>query len=162
MTHPEYTFIRERGEDTLPWARPSELRGVTLPRPVILLNGAFDVFHSGHAKLCFAARRRARRGTVIIAMDSDLRVNRKGIGRPVQSYAERSAMLRYMPVDYLVEIDSDADMRELVAACRPDYRMQGSDYLGRRSAFPGVPKLFVRGTGMRTSTIIERAKLCGE
>lgn len=150
-----YILVEEREPHEIPWIRIPHFRTMELPRPVVLVNGAFDILHSGHMKLLFRARRHAKTGTVIVALDSDARVARKP-GRPIQTFIERATTLNFMPVDYLTEIDSDRDMLQLVRAVRPDLRLQGFDYKGMTSKYPWIPKRFVRGTGMRTSKIVER------
>lgn len=141
----------------IPWIRVEEFAGLELFRPVVLVNGAFDILHSGHMKMLFAARQKGP--TLVVAMDSDRKVREsKGKGRPVLSWIERSVALEYMPVDYLVEIDSEEDMQRLMETLKPEIRVQGGDYRGKSTRFPGVKKFFVYDGGMRTSKIIERIK----
>lgn len=143
--------------DELPWVRPADFGAmVDLPRPVVVVNGAFDLLHKGHMKVIFAARQRGR--TVVVAMDSDARVARKGPGRPIQNFIERATTLNYMPVDYIVEIESDKDMAALMENLRPDLRVQGFDHATHPTKYPGVPKCFVKVGSVRTSKIVERIK----
>lgn len=158
LKHITPEFLRDRGEFDVPWVRVSEIVKMDLPRPIIVVNGAFDVLHSGHMKVIFQARRRA--ATLVVAMDSDDRVSRKGTGRPIQTFVERATTLNFMPVDYIVEIDSDENMKKLLYGLEPDARVQGQDYRKTLSKYPDIPKFYVRGTGMRTSKIIERCKKC--
>jgi D-beta-D-heptose 7-phosphate kinase/D-beta-D-heptose 1-phosphate adenosyltransferase len=151
-----YYIARERPDEELPWVRPADLAKLELPRPVVVVNGAFDLLHAGHMKVIFAARKRA--GTVIVALDSDARCARKGADRPVLRFPERARALEFMPVDYIVEIDSDRDMARLFAAVRPDLRVQGFEYRGKPTKFPGIPKCFVRVGAMSTSKIVERIR----
>lgn len=154
-----FTYISER--DELPWLRPEDFRDIELERPVVLINGAFDLLHSGHWKIITRARRKS--GTLICALDSDSRVSRKDPRRPIQTYIERATMLGYTPIDYLCEIENDKDMLALVRACRPDLRVQGPEYRRVDSKYPWIPKAFVSGlgrTGARigasTTKLIER------
>lgn len=150
-----YFIARERLSEELSWSRIEDLKD--LKRPVVLVNGSFDVLHSGHMKLIFAARKRA--GTLVVAMDSDRRVRElKGSTRPIQLWSERATSLQYMPVDHLVEIDSNEEFLRLVEAIQPDLRVMGADYIGHRSRVPGIKTMYVRGTGMRTSYIVDRIK----
>lgn len=157
-----YYLIRRRREEEeqLPWVRPEEVKGLHLPHPIILINGAFDVLHFGHMKIIALARKQAGEGGVVVcAMDGDERVReRKGEGRPILTWIERATTLAYMPIDYLVEITTDRDMKRLVGALQPDLRIQGYDYAGKVSAFPHIPKAFVKDDGMRTSEIIRRCQ----
>jgi cytidyltransferase-like protein len=153
-------LARARYEDELEWMRPSDFLDHDLPRPIVLINGAFDLLHVGHMKIIAKARERAgQNGTVVCAMDSDAKVARaKGDGRPIMSWIERAAALNYQPINFLVEIEERSDMDELVSALSPDLRVQGYDYLDHQSAYPHIPKLFVRGTPMRTSEIVKRCQ----
>lgn len=144
-----------REEDELEWKRVSDFKGLVLPRPVVLVNGSFDLLHSGHMKMIFAARDKA--ATLICAMDSDLRVrDQKGVGRPILTWIERAVALNYMPLDYLVEIETNKDFKQLIRFLKPDLRVQGGEYQSHTSAFPEIPKMFVRSWGLHTSTIIQR------
>lgn len=150
-------LLKIENEPTTEWMRPAG--PWTVQRPTCLLNGAFDLFTLGHMRLVRQAK--ARAATVVVALDSDQKVfGSKGPGRPVMCFAERAAALGFMDVDYVVEIDTEKDMKTLVESLRPDFRIQGSDYLDRPSRF-AVPKLFLRRTrkSISTSTLIERCKL---
>ena len=155
MRAKSYIFVRDRKEDAVERARAETFDAEGLPRPLILLNGCFDILHSGHMKLLFQARDRCK--TLVVAMDSDRRVREaKGPGRPVMGWIERATALGYFPIDYLVEIDSDLEMRDFVNRIKPDARLQGSEYVGEASRYPWLKKIFVRSEGMRTSYIIDR------
>lgn len=154
-----FTYVSER--DELPWLRPEDFRDMDLLHPIVLINGAFDLLHSGHWKIITRARRKA--ATLICALDSDERVGRKDPRRPIQTYIERATMLGYTPVDYLCEIDTDRDMYDLIRAARPDLRVQGAEYRHAESKYPWVPKAFVSGVsrsggriGMATTKIVDR------
>lgn len=152
----KYSFGRDIPEEELPWVRTSDLAKLDLPRPIAIVNGAFDLLHSGHMKVIFQARRRA--STLVVALDSDARCARKESSRPVLSVVERIGSLQYMPVDYVVEIATDAEMRKLMETIRPDLRVQGMEYKDRPTKFPHIPKVFVRVGGISTTKIIERCK----
>ncbi len=146
-----------RDKTELDWVRASEFEGKELPRPIVLINGAFDLLHSGHMKVISYAREHA--ATLVCAMDSDRRIRgNKGTGRPILNWIERATTMGYQPIDYLVEIDSDTEMRDLINALRPDLRIQGGDYVGHASKYPWLKKMFVVSGGMRTSEIIRRIK----
>jgi D-beta-D-heptose 7-phosphate kinase/D-beta-D-heptose 1-phosphate adenosyltransferase len=158
-----YYIARERDEQELPWVRPGDFAPTSssypaskLARPVVVVNGAFDLLHAGHMKVIFAARKRA--GTVIVAMDSDERVARKGTGRPILRFPERARALEFMPVDYIVEIENDKDMARLLTATKCDLRVQGFEYRGHPTKFPDIPKCFVRVGAMSTSKIVDRIR----
>jgi len=151
-----YYLAREHEHEEVPWYRTTDEALLDLPGPVALVNGAFDILHAGHMKVIFAARKRAR--SVVVALDSDARCARKGPGRPIQSFIERAVTLNYMPVDAIVEIETDEDMRELLTHLNPAVRVQGWDHRGTTSKFPKWKKCFVRNGPTRTSRIIERIR----
>lgn len=140
------------------WLRVDGLRSLELPRPVVLVNGAFDLCHSGHKKLLFEARHQAgERGTVVVAMDSDERVrSAKGVDRPILTWVERSVDLEYMPIDYLVEIATDQEFGRLIRALRPDLRVSGADHPQSESKYPDVRKALLPKRGLSTSDIVRR------
>lgn len=147
---------REAKWEEIPWLRPADFATVELKRPVVLINGAFDLLHRTHMRLIFAAAHKA--GTLICALDSDEKVvAEKGPERPILNFIERASTLNYMPINYIVEINSSKDMVELVKAVKPDLRVQGMDYKDHMSRFP-IRKMFVRGGSIRASEIINRIK----
>jgi D-glycero-beta-D-manno-heptose 1-phosphate adenylyltransferase len=153
-----FTYISER--DEIPWLRPADFKNMDLKGPKVLVNGAFDLLHAGHWKVISRARRKA--GTLVCALDSDTRVARKDPRRPIQTFIERATMLAYTPLDYIVEIATDADMYHLIQSFKPDLRVQGPEYR-TGTKYPWVPKAFVSGLnkkggriGMSTSEIIRR------
>jgi len=138
------------------WVRPDELAKLALGRPVVLINGAFDLLHPGHIRLIAEARRRAK--TLVAALDSDRKVGEaKGPGRPILTWIERATALGYLGIDYIIEVASQADMDEIIVSGKINFRVQGGDYEGRPTRYPAVPKFFVRQS-IHTSDIVERIR----
>lgn len=156
-----WTFCREKESvlNEVYWCRPEDLEGTKWPKPVVLVTGAFDVMHAPHMRLLFTAREKAgSRGTVIVAMNSDASVRlRKGVGRPVMHFPERAAALAYMPIDMLVEFDTEDQLRQIAVDAKVDLQVCGPEYYGRETT-AGVPVLCIREGGPHTTTIIERIK----
>lgn len=152
-----YFWVRQKPSNELAWVRAQAL-SIDLPRPIVLVNGCFDLLHPGHMKLIFHARDLATpRGTLVCAMDSDRLVREvKGPQRPIMNWHERAAYLNYMPIDKLVEVDSLMEFKELIERLEPDLRVQGEDWKNKPTRFPKLRKAFVGGSGFRTSDIIER------
>lgn len=107
--------------------------------PVTLVNGCFDLFHSGHARLlAFAAEQSLRyfgqapTGPLVVAVNSDESVlTNKGPGRPVLPWAERAAVLAAVGVvDVVVGFDETTPL-QLVAQLRPALLVKGGDYEGK-------------------------------
>jgi cytidyltransferase-like protein len=154
-TEMRFYKLQQCQDEGPPWVRVEDFSKVKILRPVVLVNGAFDILHSGHMKVIFAARRRGP--TLIAAVDGDERVRMsKGLGRPIQTWIERATTLGYMPLDYIVEIGSESEMDKLMKVLQPEIRVQGGDYQGQKSRYPSVKKYFVMNCGMRTSKIVER------
>jgi cytidyltransferase-like protein len=149
-----YRLAKENYQGELPWLRIEAFAKLKLKRPVVLLNGSFDLLHSGHMKNIFHARKHAK--TLVCALDSDAKVARCKPGRPILSWIERATSLGYMPLDYLVEINGDEEFCRLVELIQPDLRVLGAEYRSATSRIPDVPALYVHQSGMRTSEIIRR------
>ncbi len=154
-----WVWGRERNPvmDDVVWSRVEDFRDIVLKQPVILVTGAFDLMHSPHMRLLFTARERAGfNGTVLVAMNSDRSVReRKGPGRPVMSYAERAAALNYMPIDYIVEFDTEQELKLLAELTKVNCQVCGPEYYNINTTC-GLPVICIRDGGPHTTDIIER------
>lgn len=149
-----YYFYRERDFREPSWIRPADLKDLDLPRPIVLVNGAFDLLHSTHMRLLFNARNKA--ATLICALDSDEKIKRdKDERRPILNFIERLTSLNYMPLDYIIQINNKNDMDQVVSTLHPDLRVQGEDYANHKSRYP-TKRMFVREGKIHTSEIIGR------
>jgi len=154
-----YSFVKQREDDEVPWFTISNLQEAVsiLPRPIALINGAFDLLHSGHFKIIHAARDHAK--TVICALDSDEKIKQsKGVGRPIFTWSKRASSLNFLPIDCIVEINTDREFIKLVNIIKPNFRVLGSEYLDHSTRIPEIPILFVPNRGLHTSDIIQRCK----
>jgi D-beta-D-heptose 7-phosphate kinase / D-beta-D-heptose 1-phosphate adenosyltransferase len=97
---------------------------------LVAAGGCFDVLHAGHVAMLRAAR--ALGDTLVICMNSDESVRRlKGPGRPLNSAADRAAVLRALDcVDQVLIFGEDTPER-LLGELRPDMWVKGGDYDGR-------------------------------
>jgi D-beta-D-heptose 7-phosphate kinase/D-beta-D-heptose 1-phosphate adenosyltransferase len=95
----------------------------------IIVNGTFDIVHSGHLALLNYAR--SLGDYLIVAIDSDRRVKElKGADRPVNTQAERQELLSNLrSVNEVRIFDSDQELVNIIAEC--DIMVKGSDYRGR-------------------------------
>jgi rfaE bifunctional protein nucleotidyltransferase chain/domain len=103
-------------------------RTAALPRPVVFTNGCFDVLHRGH--VTYLAQARALGASLIVGVNSDASVKRlgKGADRPVNSEADRMAVLAALQsVDLVVPFDEDTPLA-LILECRPDILVKGGDW----------------------------------
>ena len=153
-----YQFIRDRRGPELEWYRVEDIKKDTFPRSVVLVNGAFDMLHASHMRLLFAARDKAGpKGTVVCALDGDSKISEnKGVGRPIQTFVERATALQYMPIDAVVEVTSEGDMRNLIQRLRPDLRVQGVEYKTTVSRYPWLKKAYIRDGANHTTDLRKR------
>lgn len=95
----------------------------------IIVNGTFDVLHSGHLALLNYAR--SLGDFLVVAIDSDRRVRElKGTNRPVNTQAERQELLENLrAVDEVHVFDSDQELVDIIKQCA--IMVKGSDYQGK-------------------------------
>ena len=152
-----FFWVREKPSQELEWIRAEKADSTDWSRPVVVVSGAFDLLHCGHMRLLFAAREKAPKGTVLCAMDSDRLVKEgHGPGRPIMNWVERAAAISYMPINYLVEVDSTKELTELVERIRPDLYMEGNIHNEFPSRFPWLRKAYIRSAGVHTGELIQR------
>jgi rfaE bifunctional protein nucleotidyltransferase chain/domain len=99
-----------------------------LPKPVVLTNGVFDILHRGH--VTYLAQARALGGSLVVAANTDASVKRLGKGddRPLNSCADRMAVLAALEsVGLVVDFDEDTAL-EVVMQARPEIYAKGGDY----------------------------------
>ena len=99
-----------------------------LSRPLVFTNGCFDILHRGHVTLL--AQARALGESMVVAVNSDASVRRLGKGddRPVNTLADRLAVLAALECVSLVTwFDEDTPI-ERVLECRPDVLVKGGDW----------------------------------
>ena len=95
----------------------------------VIVNGTFDIVHSGHLALLNYAR--SLGDYLIVAIDSDRRVKElKGADRPVNTQAERQELLSNLrSVNEVRIFDSDQELVNIIAECA--VMVKGSDYRDR-------------------------------
>ncbi|MFB0937168.1 MAG: D-glycero-beta-D-manno-heptose 1-phosphate adenylyltransferase [Propionivibrio sp.] len=99
-----------------------------LPRPLVFTNGCFDILHRGHVTLLGQAR--ALGDSMIVALNTDASVKRLGKGddRPVNTLADRLAVMAALECVSLVTwFDEDTPI-ERILDCRPDVLVKGGDW----------------------------------
>lgn len=99
-----------------------------LPRPLVFTNGCFDILHRGHVTLL--AQAGALGASMIVALNTDASVRRLGKGddRPVNTLADRLAVLAALECVALVTwFDEDTPI-ERILECRPDVLVKGGDW----------------------------------
>lgn len=99
-----------------------------LPRPLVFTNGCFDILHRGHAT-CLA-QARALGASLVVALNSDASVKRLGKGddRPVNTLADRLAVIAALAsTDLVTWFDEDTPLARILD-CRPDVLVKGGDW----------------------------------
>ncbi len=99
-----------------------------MARPLVLTNGVFDLLHRGH--VTYLARARALGASLVVAVNSDASVRRLGKGddRPVNTEADRAAVLAALESVSLVTVFDEAVPLPVVEIVRPDIYVKGGDY----------------------------------
>jgi D-glycero-beta-D-manno-heptose 1-phosphate adenylyltransferase len=109
---------------------PAQLadRVKTLPRPLVFTNGVFDILHRGH--VTYLAQARAMGNALVVGLNSDASVRRLGKGpdRPLNSLADRAAVIAALGDVALVTSFEDDTPLQLILACRPDILVKGGDW----------------------------------
>jgi rfaE bifunctional protein nucleotidyltransferase chain/domain len=97
---------------------------------VVATGGCFDVLHAGHISMLRAAR--SLGDCLIVCLNSDASVRRrKGNGRPLNTAADRAAVLTALEcVDCVMIFEEDTPAAAL-RRIRPDLWVKGGDYSGQ-------------------------------
>jgi rfaE bifunctional protein nucleotidyltransferase chain/domain len=123
MSHPRVDFESKLCD-------PADLpqRIATLPRPLVFTNGVFDILHRGH--VTYLAQARSLGASMVVALNTDESVRRLGKGddRPVNTLADRAAVLAALASVDMVTWFADDTPLALILACRPDVLVKGGDW----------------------------------
>jgi len=99
-----------------------------LPRPLVFTNGVFDILHRGHVSYLDQAA--ALGASLIVGVNTDESVRRlhKGPERPLNSTADRLAVLAALASVSLVIPFAEDTPVALIGAVRPDILVKGGDW----------------------------------
>ena len=105
-----------------------EARIAKLPRPLVFTNGVFDILHRGHAS--YLAQARALGASLVLGVNSDASVKMLGKGddRPINTEADRQALLAALESVDLVVLFTEQTPVNLIAKIHPDIYVKGGDY----------------------------------
>ena len=99
-----------------------------LPRPLVFTNGVFDILHRGHAS--YLAQARALGASLVVGVNSDTSVKMLGKGddRPINSEADRQALLAALESVDMAVLFTEQTPVNLIKKIRPDIYVKGGDY----------------------------------
>ncbi len=99
-----------------------------LARPLVFTNGVFDILHRGHATYLDEAAQLG--ATLIVALNTDDSVRRlgKGADRPLNTLADRAALIAALACVAVVTDFSEDTPQSLIEQLRPDLIVKGGDY----------------------------------
>ena len=103
-------------------------RAALLDAPVVFTNGCFDLLHRGH--VTYLAQARALGASLVVALNTDASVRRLGKGedRPVNTLADRMAVIAALEcVDLVTWFDAETPL-ELIEAIAPQVLVKGGDW----------------------------------
>ena len=91
------------------------------------VTGTFDLLHAGH--VFFLAQARDACEKLIVGLQTDPTINRKGKNKPVQSTFERWYQLTGCSfVDRIIPYDTEEDLINILETIPMDIRFLGSEY----------------------------------
>ncbi len=96
-------------------------------KKLVVTNGCFDLLHLGHVTYLENARNFG--GALLLGVNGDAAVRKlKGPGRPVNSEADRAAVLAALQSVDGVCIFTEPTATQFLAAAQPDIYVKGGDY----------------------------------
>ena len=103
-------------------------RIANLPRPLVFTNGVFDILHRGHTS--YLAQAKELGASLVLGVNSDASVKMLGKGddRPINSEADRQALLAALASVDLVVLFTEQTPVNLIAQIQPDIYVKGGDY----------------------------------
>lgn len=97
-------------------------------RPIIFTNGVFDIVHRGHVSYLDQAAQLGRTLIVALNSDSSVRTLGKGPDRPLNTLADRLAVLAALQSTTVVTWFEASTPLQLIEQLRPDVIVKGGDY----------------------------------
>jgi rfaE bifunctional protein nucleotidyltransferase chain/domain len=103
-------------------------RIASLPRPLVFTNGVFDILHRGHASYLSQARSLGASLVVGVNSDASVKMLGKGDDRPINSEADRQALLAALESVDMTILFTEQTPVSLIEKIRPDIYVKGGDY----------------------------------
>ena len=106
-----------------------DARIAKLPRPLVFTNGVFDILHRGHAS--YLAQARALGASLVVGVNSDasVRMLGKGDDMPINSEADRQALLAALESVDMAVLFTEQTPVNLIEKIHPDIYVKGGDYV---------------------------------
>jgi D-glycero-beta-D-manno-heptose 1-phosphate adenylyltransferase len=96
-------------------------------KKLVVTNGCFDLLHLGHVTYLEQARQQGDALLVGVTNDAGVRAL-KGAGRPLNTAADRAAVLAALQSVDAVHIFPELDARAFLVSVQPDVYVKGGDY----------------------------------
>jgi rfaE bifunctional protein nucleotidyltransferase chain/domain len=132
---------------------------------IVFTNGVFDILHRGHVTYLEQAAALGHR--LVVGLNSDSSVKRLGKGddRPLNSEADRAAVLAALRcVDAVVVFEQDTPM-ELIQTIGPDVLVKGGDWTADKivggeyvRSYGGEVRSLPLVEGRSTTSLVERIR----
>lgn len=103
-------------------------RSASLPKPVVMTNGVFDIIHRGHVTYLAQARELGQSLIVAVNSDASVKMLGKGDDRPINTEADRAAVLASLGSVDLVVIFKEKVPLNVIELAHPDIYVKGGDY----------------------------------
>lgn len=103
-------------------------RRAQLPEPVVMTNGVFDILHRGHVTYLAQARELGKSLIVAVNSDTSVKMLGKGDDRPINTEADRAAVLASLEAVDLVVIFKEKVPLKVIEEAHPDIYVKGGDY----------------------------------
>jgi D-glycero-beta-D-manno-heptose 1-phosphate adenylyltransferase len=147
--------------------RPQDLsaRLARLARPLVFTNGVFDILHRGH--VTYLAQARALGASLLVAVNSDASAKMLGKSedRPVNTLADRLAVLAALEsVTLVTSFEQDTPL-ELILAAKPEVLAKGGDWkpdaivgANEVKSWGGAVRSIPLVAGRSTTSVIDRIR----
>lgn len=98
-------------------------------RKLVFTNGVFDILHAGHVHYLQAAKNLGDVLVVALNSDESVRMLGKGPDRPINTLADRMAVIAALRcVDFVLSFN-EATPEQVIARLKPDIHCKGGDYI---------------------------------
>ncbi|MBX3113428.1 MAG: D-glycero-beta-D-manno-heptose 1-phosphate adenylyltransferase [Fimbriimonadaceae bacterium] len=105
-----------------------EIQSARVGKTLVFTNGVFDILHAGHVQYLQAAKELGDLLIVGLNSDESVRTLNKGADRPINTLADRAAVMSALrSVDFVVSF-SESTPENLIAEIKPDIHVKGGDY----------------------------------